>query len=412
MQWCIACNYPGCNINNGQVPKGQAVQCTICKRHFHKAHKQTPICNVCRNGPRPPVQGDYRMPQNDARDEFPEGFQEGQGSPNLASRMGTNKFLQWLRTHLDFDAVKEIHPLADEGVKDTTREAHYRAIKALLRAPHRCRNWPIVRTILEVLETERKFGNRGRGKKWVTTNTWVGHYAGMMERLPQYTKGKLNPIHLSQDPEWRDASTTIARLARQTANIGLPAITKEEMRAAIDAAAHIPMVKAAMIIAWHCMARVGDVLLLQTAHVRVSPSHTEPALLTAFFCEGKVISRGHVDPYHIHTYLPPDLAIWLQEYIAGRTTKQLFPLDTELQKAALIRAIREHLRVVHPRLEVRAVRRGALQQFAATPGVTLNMVLQFSKHTDVRMLKRYLKYGGAKNEEISGVAPHMTEMLL
>ena len=88
----------------------------------------------------------------------------------------------------------------------------------------------------------------------------------------------------------------------------------------------------------------------------------------------------------------------------------MFNLNTLLEKNALIGTIRDHLRTVHPRLDCRSVRRGALQTFAALPNVTHSMVLQYSKHTDLQMLRRYLRYGKEKSEDSVKAIPHTTAM--
>jgi len=404
-RWQVACAFPGCTKDHGMIKIGQGRVCMECTQSFHHIHHKVPkgekfICTSCRSGrERQPPEGDYSMAIDEERDNM--DFQQGQGSPCLASRQGALEVVEAIKVSLN---PRGFHPLADKGLHPATREAHMRALRALTRLPFRCRNWPFVTWALELLERERRHGNKGKGKTWTTTNTWLGHIAGALARLPMYTRGRMNPISISLDPEWRDGATMIARLARQHANTGLPAITAEEVWRAIEKTED-PKIKAALLINWLCMARMGDTLQLQTEGVTVTMEPQKPPHLLVYYCEGKVIGRGRVDPYHISTTMPEHWAMWLKTYMSTVKTKHLFHMSTLAERERYIGIIREHLRKIHPRLDCRSVRRGALQTFAALPGVTLQHVLHFSKHTDLPMLRRYLKYGKAPNDEMKKVTP-------
>jgi hypothetical protein len=59
------------------------------------------------------------------------------------------------------------------------------------------------------------------------------------------------------------------------------------------------------------------------------------------------------------------------------------------------------LRRSHPELEQRSLRRGALQTLACAPGITDELLMEFSGHTRVATLRRYLNWGKA--------APHLQQ---
>ena len=404
--YTVRCAFPCCNLNHGLVDILHARICSSCTRPFHNAHHKVTkgqdfVCTECRTGHlREEPTGDYSMPHDPVRDA--QDFQLGQGSPFLASRQGTSQFIRRLKETLD---TSVIHPLANVGLKPTTREAHIRALNLLITAPCRCLNWPLARTAIEVLELERRRGNKGRGKTWSTTNTWVGHMAGALTRLPLYTRDRMEPIVLSLDPEWKDASTTTSRMARQFSKTGLPAATFLEVQQAIATARDTRM-KAALIINWACMARIGDTLQVLTKEVAITRTSTGACRLIVYFCEGKVIGRGKVDPYHIHADIPHDMADILEAFVKSVKTKHLFHMASKAERQQYTEIIRQHLRTINPKLDCRALRRGALQTFASAPGVTMQMVLYFSKHTDIGMLRRYLRFGKAPSEESSRAASH------
>jgi len=405
-RYSVRCAFPGCAMNHGLVDILHARICSSCTRPFHNSHHKVPagqdfMCTECRSGQdRELPEGDFSMPQDPTRDA--QDFLTGQGSPFLTARQGTLQFITRLKDTLD---SQDIHPLAQVGLKPTTREAHMRALNLLLTPPRRCHNWPLARTAIEILELERKRGNKGRGKTWSTTNTWVGNMAGALTRLPMYTRGRMDPVDLSLDPEWRDAAVTTSRMARQFSKTGLPAATQAEVMQAIRTARD-PKMAAALIINWACMARIGDTLQLQTKHISITRSATGPARIVVYYCEGKVIGRGKVDPYHVHADLPDEMATALTSYLCSVSTKHLFHMKSKVERTRYTAEIRNHLRSINPSLDCRSLRRGALQTYASTPGVTMQMVLYYSKHTDLGMLRRYLRFGKAVSEENLRAATH------
>jgi hypothetical protein len=123
----------------------------------------------------------------------------------------------------------------------------------------------------------------------------------------------------------------------------------------------------------------GDITLTPPA----SPEEAWP--LRVEFRRGKgVLFRG---PYTVHTLLPAPQAKILRNLLASESpSARLFPATTTTHQAVLLA-----LRARNPLLEVRSLRRGALQSLALTTPEEL--LLNFSGHTNVRTLRRYLGWG-------------------
>lgn len=64
-----------------------------------------------------------------------------------------------------------------------------------------------------------------------------------------------------------------------------------------------------------------------------------------------------------------------------------------------MRAVTRALRKYDLRYDSRALRRGAAQ-FLASQGASYAKIMEFTRHADVAMLKRYLSFGKVKTEEV------------
>ena len=78
--------------------------------------------------------------------------------------------------------------------------------------------------------------------------------------------------------------------------------------------------------------------------------------------------------------------------------KFLWHAESKDQRQQYARRLAEALKAVQPDLALHAIRRGALQTMAEA-GVKLDDIRLFSRHADVRTLRRYLQYGKVKSEE-------------
>jgi hypothetical protein len=156
-----------------------------------------------------------------------------------------------------------------------------------------------------------------------------------------------------------------------------------------------PEVRALLLLQWSCAARVGDISQLYRHNVQLGTGK-EHVPLTVFFTKGKVI--GRIDPYHVHTALSARWAEWLAHWMAQSTDKFLFQKMSKAARMRLHGEAKNHVRTVCPQCDLRSVRRGAAQTMAAK-GLPMSTILLFTRHTDVKMLRRYLRFGKAESEE-------------
>ncbi len=128
---------------------------------------------------------------------------------------------------------------------------------------------------------------------------------------------------------------------------------------------------------------MGCVLQLDASDVVLRPDLS----LSVRFRRGKGARvRG---PYTVHTApLSAPNAARLRRWIDQRRSR-LFGRETTGPQ------VRDALRRVHPALEQRSLRRGALQTLALSPGITDEVLMLYSGHTQVATLRRYLSWGVA-----------------
>ena len=373
----------------------KACFCTVCKKPMHAAHfpkqpRKNIVCGGCWKGNQPPQTKDFSKRSADKKNPpdppGPQDFQAGQGSPLLTMTAGA--VARQLRPSLG----KAMHPLAENGVTPDTRKAHMRILSLIANASPDMEFWPVAQAALEVLEQERQ----RRSWQWGTMEHESGVMAGALKRLPQYTRGTMRAIHLVHDEEWRDAMKNVHSLARKKAPTALPAVTKVDLRKAISDAP-TEEIRVALILTWALVARAGDVTQLKTWHVELLRKNATETEMTVFFERGKVI--GKIDPYHVHTTIPTAMAEILQRFLEKQNlSKFMFPRPSKAAREAFLGQIRNHLRTINPLYDTRSLRRGTAQSLA-DQGVALATIMTFTKHTDVAMLRRYLRYGKTRSEE-------------
>jgi len=389
----------GVDSTCGAVVKTKnAIQCCVCKALFCAKHastwrdKATWRCQKCRPAHR--TKGrlydatDYSMPPPSSEEvsKVEEDFRQGQESPLLAHHAG--KLIDELQNLKDI----RLHPLAFKGVSKESRQDHKRMLQLISEAPVYQRQWPIARVALDALE-------RGRVKfkwGWTTMGTKMGRMEGALHRLPLYTNEKVLPVRLRFEQEWKDAVTHVARLMAQYRATGLPSITPEEMDAAVLSATDED-VKALLILSWVFVARCGDMSQVKTDCLSVGDLNPKGyAEVRAHFERGKVI--GKIDPYSLTTTVSKDWAIFLRAWLEKKKTIFLFQCSSAAHRKKFLAKARDHLRTIRGDLELKAIRRGAAQELAKQK-VSLDQIRYFTKHKDVAMLRRYLKFGQAESEE-------------
>ncbi|CUG85047.1 TATE DNA transposon, putative, partial [Bodo saltans] len=145
---------------------------------------------------------------------------------------------------------------------------------------------------------------------------------------------------------------------------------------------HSEDVAAAITLAWWTCARVGCILQLELSDIQL----TESLVLTVRFRRGKSVrTRG---PYTVHSGTLP-------ENIGARLRQWLRSASPQPFRSCTGSDVRRSLRMTNPALEQRSLSRGALQTLAAAPGVTDALLMEFSGHTRVSTLRRYLSWGTA-----------------
>ena len=268
--------------------------------------------------------------------------------------------------------------LIEAGVNKETRATHRRLLKTLssMTAPYRAMH--ISTAISEWLEHRRKQCHW----RQVTRMKYMCSTQGAIASLPLYKHGAL-PIQISSCPSWRAAMRTCARAARtEIPRQPMPAT----FAAVCKAAALEPQlqVRVAMLIAWMVAGRVGDCLRLLTKDVTMSNN-----CLTITYRHHK--TNNHKGPYSVTSApLAPDHASLVQRWLGNRRSSTfLFP-----QPKPTGVAVRVALRRADAKLEQRSLRRGALLTMAAA-GVCEATLMEFSGHTTVAMLRRYLAWGTA-----------------
>ena len=76
----------------------------------------------------------------------------------------------------------------------------------------------------------------------------------------------------------------------------------------------------------------------------------------------------------------------------------LFQQSSKAQRSKFLASVRDHLRTINPEYDLRGVRRGAAQTMAEH-GASMTDIMYYTRHVDVAMLRRYLRYGKASSEE-------------
>ena len=313
-------------------------------------------------------------------------FHMGQESPLLAHQAGN--LLNALKSLQDIS----IHPLARKGVSRETRSDHLRMLRLLTEAPAHQRAWPIARVALDALE-------RGRLRykwSWPTMGTKMGRMEGALNRLPLYTLDQIQPIQLRFMQEWKDAVSHNARLTAQFRATGLPAATLEDIEKAV-ATAPTESMRALIILSWVFVARVGDMSQVKTDCLILKALTSQGNLeIQAHFERGKVI--GKIDPYTLTTTVPTQWVSFLQAWHAKVVTPFLFHMESCAKRKQFLAATRQHLRTVRDDLDLKSIRRGAAQSMARA-NVDLEQIRYFTRHKDISMLRRYLRFGRAESEE-------------
>jgi integrase len=163
----------------------------------------------------------------------------------------------------------------------------------------------------------------------------------------------------------------------------------------VDARKH--QAAAALIIAWAAAARVGDVMRLRPADVQIN----NEGMTRILFREGKGVGQ-RVQPFTVHTTIGPGRGIITKTTNEAKKNMQTYIFNTE-SRPSITKQLRRALRAQNPLLELRSIRRGALQTLALH-GTPLDVVQQFSGHRIPETLLRYLGWGWCRSGKVTQTA--------
>jgi integrase len=300
-------------------------------------------------------------------------------APPLGPRQGVIKTGGQLAALLA-QAPAAVVRLAEAGLTPATRKAHRRLLQMIRGMPTPFRSMPTSTAIIEFLDRERI----ARGWKQATRLKYMASLTGALGALPLYIRNA-EPVLLSRCPVWRSAMLRAAALTRATLpNQPLPA-TREQVNEAIRLEPHLP-IRVLLVLTWAAAARVGDLQKLHVSNLKLPDLENETTsgvvityttTKTSKSTGVRTITTGPLSPSHMAL---------VRRWIATRNS-WIFPQGPQLQQQA-----KEALRRVHPRLECRSLRRGALQTMALN-GVSAITLQEFSGHTTERSLRIYLGWG-------------------
>jgi integrase len=270
----------------------------------------------------------------------------------------------------------QVPSLAQKGLVKTTSMEHLRMLRRLAALPADLRQLPLAKALVEFFTRERRL----RHWRWTTSLKNMATCQGACALLPLYREG-VAPLRFSLDPVWSQAMRAAGIAARQELPKQPRAATWQQVVKAVSEETS-STTQVAMLLAWFTAARCGCVLQLHASDVEI----TATGLMVRFRRGKSVRVRG---PYTVHTPpIPEQLATKIRNLLEERTGRSLFPST----KGATIKVA---LRRAHPELEQRSLRRGALQTLACAPGMTDALLMEFSGHTQVATLRRYLNWGKA-----------------
>lgn len=241
--------------------------------------------------------------------------------------------------------------------------------------PYQMQQLPATTALLMRIEEERI------AKRWKASTTlkYAAATAGAMAQLPIY-KQVTFPLLLAQSPIWRAGMQTLAKRARIELPSAPVAATVQQVQNAVSKEAD-PEVKALLLLSWLVAGRTGDVQKLLVSSIVITGE-----TLRVTYLQGKTVQKR--GPYSVTTSLRPADALILNAWLNTRQTWAFSSRDLNTR-------VKEALRRVDRGLECRSLRRGALLAMAQS-GIAEEILLEFSGHTTIQMLRRYLGWKPAR----------------
>jgi len=230
---------------------------------------------------------------------------------------------------------------------------------------------------------------------------------GAMRNLSLYSDINVSPRLECVDPGCNEALRAANERARELHQPMIqPSVAAHHISIAVEQEPR-RWVKAALIIMWLTSSWPGCALQLRAGNVLLDPLSGK---LSVKFVEGKaVVSRG--SEYTATCVVPREWTRALQEYIYQRCVRQrakdddlLFPATSETPEQLRTARILDALRVAHPALNLRGLRRGSLEAFSAA-GATPEDLRARCGHANVITTQRYFSQTQRSREMSATIAP-------
>jgi hypothetical protein len=261
------------------------------------------------------------------------------------------------------------------SVKQHKRHAHVLKLIGMVASP---------KDLVDQFEALRE----ARPWTFSTTTSYVGALYGACVNDYMSEENMKLATHLKPflaTSRFRMYKKELLRLETSTMpNFPVPATAAEVVKS-LEAVDFPVADRAAMVIIWAVCGRVSDVLKLQTSKVEIADSGT----LRALFLEGKGISATNT-PFTVATTLGKH-AHMVSEFIESRRTANEKFLWNDDDRVRAAKNIKRMLVQVNSKLELKSLRRGALHTMSAQ-GVPETTIIEFSRHTRIPMLRRYLTW--------------------
>ena len=174
---------------------------------------------------------------------------------------------------------------------------------------------------------------------------------GALIRLNQYTN--MSGFDPATSSSWADAM----RKWRKDLDAHCPLRTALTPQAWMDTVARAtPACQALLTLTWATTGRLGNWFRVKREDVKLTKEATGGYALSALWKEHKTVAK--TGPYTVHSWLPEKHGQMVVKYLAKEDREWLFPLG---RKEGLFAEVRKLLKRINPHLEVRSLRRGALQ---------------------------------------------------
>lgn len=277
---------------------------------------------------------------------------------------------------------RKVQPqLAQRGLTAATQQGHRRRLRAMSTMPAEVATMPLPIALLAWLNATRK------AKRWKYSTTLHAMAAtqGALTLASFYTTAN-SGIALGGDAVWRLGMRAVTKMAATEVPYQALAITPVALVEAIRAPTRVGPEEWVHLRALLVTAFMTSQRPLCLMRLRPGDMVWEPPSLGVTIRRGKTVAtRG---PYTVWTEIPAELVPVVQTWWD-------LPRLHEA-KAAMFRTtgaeVKHQLRSVDPAYEQRSLRRGALQNMAAS-GVPAADLLSFSGHANIKSLMRYLGYG-------------------